>query len=429
MQVKVLAFVLAGGKGTRLMPLTAERAKPAVSFGGKYRIVDFVLSNLINSRIYSIYVLTQFRSQSLLQHLTEGWTFKGPLSHQFVIPVPAQMRSAGERWYRGTSDAIAQNLNLVEQSEPDVVLVFGADHVYRMNIRQMIDYHVSKGADATVAALRVDRRQAAEFGVIEADGDGRIVGFHEKRPDAPTIPGRPDEIFASMGNYAFSGRALVEAIHADADNPDSSHDFANDILPRMLQDGRVFAYDFAINRIPGEPPDKPNYWRDVGTLDAYYDAHMDLRTIDPDLNLYNRDWPVRTATFPDPPAKLAFNDEGRRGLAIDSSLAGGCIISGAHVQDSVLGRHIRVHSYAHVHSCVIHDNCEIGRNASIRRAILMKNITIPPGVVIGYDREQDARRYPVTESGIVVVGGTRSPTRIGTVTVSDPPAPAPAEEL
>ncbi len=424
MQIKVLAFVLAGGKGTRLMPLTAERAKPAVPFGGKYRIVDFVLSNLINSGIYSIYVLIQFRSQSLLQHLAEGWEFTGPIGHQFIVPVPAQMRLAGETWYRGTADAVTQNLNLVEHSAPDVVLVFGADHIYRMNVREMIDYHVAKGADATVAALRVDKGLASEFGVVETDEDGRIVGFHEKRPDAPTIPSRPEEIYASMGNYAFSGKALVDAIHADADNPVSTHDFAADILPRMLRDGRVFAYDFATNRIPGEPPEKPNYWRDVGTLDAYYDANMDLRAIDPELNLYNRLWPVRTATYPDPPAKLAFNDEGRRGQAIDSSLSGGCIISGATVQDSVLGRHIFVHSYAHIDSCVIHDNCEIGRHARIRRAILMKNVTIPPDTVIGYDHEEDAKRYHVTESGIVVVAGGRSPIRIGEVTVLGPPESA-----
>ena len=419
MQLNILAFVLAGGKGTRLYPLTKERAKPAVPFGGKYRIVDFVMSNLINSRIYSIYVLIQFRSQSLLQHLTDGWLLGGVLKHQFIIPVPAQMRSPGEAWYRGTADAIAQNINLIEQSYPDLVLIFGADHIYRMNIRDMVEFHVRKGATVTVSALPVDRKHASEFGVVEATDEGRIVGFHEKRSDAPTIPGDSSRVHASMGNYIFSTATLLKAIEEDQRIESSSHDFGTDILPRLIRDEAVYAYDFGQNSIPDEPPDKAAYWRDVGTLDAYYEANMDLRSIDPELNLYNRQWPLRTASYPDPPAKLAFNEDGRRGEAIDSVLSGGCIISGGRVQDSVLGRGVFVHSNALVDGCIIFDNCDIGRRARIRRTILEKNVKIPPDAVIGYDLEADRKRYHVTESGIVVVEGQHSHINIGTMTVTD----------
>ena len=418
MQLKILAFVLAGGKGSRLSPLTKERAKPAVPFGGKYRIVDFVLSNLINSGIYSNYVLIQFRSQSLLQHLTAGWQFNGPLSNQFIIPVPAQMRSPGETWYRGTADAIAQNLNLIEESKPDLVVIFGADHIYRMNIREMIDFHVAKGASATIAALPTNKRHASEFGVIEAGEDGRIHGFHEKKPDAPTIPGRPDEIFASMGNYIFSGDVLIEAIRADMQDAESSHDFGNDVLPALLKRGGLYAYDFSTNRIPGEPDDKPNYWRDVGTLDAYYEAQMDLKSISPALNLYNREWPVRTASLADPPAKVAFDDADRKGRVIDSIMSGGCIITGSQVKNSVLGRYVRIHSYSEIDECVVLDNVEIGRRSKIRRAIIGKNLRLPPDTIIGYDAEEDAKRYHVTESGIVVVDGARSSIPVGTMVVS-----------
>ncbi len=417
MQLKVLAFVLAGGKGTRLSPLTRDRAKPAVPFGGKYRIVDFVLSNLINSGIYSIYVLIQFRSQSLLQHIGEGWQFAGPLGHQFIIPVPAQMRSKGETWYRGTADAITQNINLIEQAQPDVVVVFGADHIYRMNIRDMINFHASRNAVATIAALPTEKKYAADFGVIEADADGRVMGFHEKNPDSPTIPGRPNEIFASMGNYVFNADVLLEALARDDTDSKSSHDFGHDVLPKLIDSGRLYAYDFGANQIPGEPPEKPNYWRDVGTLDAYYDAQMDLRSVDPALNLYNREWPLRTASYADPPAKLVFNDEGRRGEAIDSILSGGCILSGGRVQNSVLGRYVNVHAGAEVMDSVVLDNCDIGRDAKIRRAILGKNVRVAPGARIGYDLEADAKSHHVTPSGIVVVDGNRSPIPVGKVTV------------
>nr|MCU0229185.1 sugar phosphate nucleotidyltransferase [Bryobacterales bacterium] len=301
MELRVLAFVLAGGKGTRLYPLTKERAKPAVSFGGKYRIIDFVLSNLINSQIYSIYVLIQFKSQSLLQHLRDGWQFSGLLNHHYIIPVPAQMRTPGETWYQGTADAIYQNLNLIEQSNPDVIVIFGADHIYRMNIRQMIEYHVEKRAVATVAALPVEKRFANEFGVIETDPNDQIVGFHEKRVDAPTMPGDPEQVYASMGNYVFSTDQLVKALQEDAADPESSHDFGRNILPKMVADKqKLVAYNFAKNAIPGEDVGAIPYWRDVGTIDAYYEATMDLRSVTPALNLYNREWPLRTAGYSDP---------------------------------------------------------------------------------------------------------------------------------
>lgn len=408
MRIRVLGIVLAGGKGTRLHPLTMERAKPAVPFGGKYRIIDFVLSNFINSGIYSLYVLIQFRSQSLLQHLSEGWQFGGLLKNQFVIPVPAQMRSAGETWYQGTADAIYQNINLVEQSDPDVVAIFGGDHIYRMNIASMIEFHVSKGADVTVAAIPVSKKHAAEFGVIETSDDGRVLAFHEKNANAPTMPGDPGRVYASMGNYVFSTRALLRLLHDDAAEAESHHDFGRNILPKLAGKGQVYAYDFQTNRIPGEPPDQPNYWRDVGTIDAYYEANMDLRAVSPALNLYNREWPVRTTSYPDPPAKFTFDDENRRGQAIDSIVSGGCILSGGTVRNSVLSRNVRVHSGALVEDSVILDNCDIGRHSKLRRTILDKNVIIPEGAVIGYDLDRDRINHHVTRSGIVVVAGLRS---------------------
>ena len=417
MQLRVLGLILAGGKGTRLYPLTKERAKPAVPFGGKYRIVDFVLSNFVNSGIHSIYVLTQFRSQSLLQHLSEGWQMGGLLKSQFIIPVPAQMRSVGETWYQGTADAIYQNINLIEQADPHVVAIFGADHIYRMNVAHMVEFHRHLDAACTIAALPVHKRHAHEFGVIETDDNNRIVGFHEKNPEAPTIPGRPEHVYASMGNYIFSTRALLKALHEDAADEASSHDFGRDILPRLVAENQgVFAYDFQTNRIPDDPIGE-NYWRDVGTIDAYWEASMDLRTVKPALNLYNRKWPLRTASYPDPPAKFTFDDQNRRGEAIDSIVSGGCILSGGRVKNSILGRGVKVHAGAYVEDSVILDNCDIGRRSKIRRAILDKNVKIPEDTTIGYDLVQDAKLYHVTETGIVVVEGNRSPVDISTVFV------------
>ena len=417
MQLRVLSFVLAGGKGTRLYPLTKERAKPAVPFGGQYRIVDFVLSNLVNSGIQSIYVLIQFKSQSLLQHLRDGWEFSAVMKSQYIIPVPAQMRSPGETWYRGTADAIFQNINLLEQSDPHLVAIFGADHIYRMNVRQMIEFHEQKRAQATISAIAMPRELAAEFGVIETAPDGRIIRFHEKNPDAPSMPGNPNMVLASMGNYIFSTGPLLKYLYEDARLEDSSHDFGRDILPKWVENGEVFAYDFGTNRIPGDPPDAPVYWRDVGTIDAYYDANMDLRSVEPVLNLYNWKWPTRTAGYDDPPAKFTFDEEGRRGTAIDSIVSSGSILSGGMVRNSVLGRNVHVHAGSLVEDSIVFDNCNIARRCKVRRAILDKNVALPEDTVIGYDLASDRKRYHVTDSGIVMVEGRRSRVPVSSIEI------------
>lgn len=417
MQLRVLAFVLAGGKGTRLYPLTKERAKPAVPFGGQYRIVDFVLSNLQNSGIFSTYVLIQFKSQSLLQHLRDGWESTGMLKSHFLIPVPAQMRTAGETWYRGTADAIYQNINLIEQSDPHLVCIFGADHIYRMNIREMIEFHERKRAQVTVAAIPMEKKYSREFGAVEVSADGAIQGFHEKKDDAPSMPGEDGMFYASMGNYVFSTGTLLRELYADAAREDSNHDFGHDILPGLIGRGDMYAYDYRTNRIPGDPEGSVPYWRDVGTLDAYYDASMDLRDVTPKLNLFNRQWPLRSAAYDDPPAKFTFDDEGRRGQAIDSIVAGGTILSGSTVKKSVLGRGVRVHTGSLIEESVVFDNCDIGRHSKIRRAILDKNVRLPEGTMIGYDLARDRELYHVTDSGIVVVEGRRSRVEISSMQI------------
>ena len=416
MQAKVLAMVLAGGKGTRLHPLTKERSKPAVPFGGKYRIVDFVLSNLINSGIYSIYVLTQFKAQSLLQHMRDGWQFGYVLKEQFIIPVPAQMRQ-GDHWYEGTSDAIYQNLHLIELASPDVVAVFGADHIYRMDVTQMMAYHDEKGAKGTVAALPVPVEGSAEFGTIEVDEDWRIVRFYEKVSDPPQIPGRPGWTLASMGNYIFDMEVLVDELRQDADKADSSHDFGRDMLPEMVQQYPIYAYDFLTNVVPGELQENRGYWRDVGTIEAYYEANMDLRAVRPSLNLYNLRWPLRTAQYPVGPAKFTFDEEGRRGHALNSIVCEGGIITGAEVVNSVLGQRVFVDNGATITDSVVMDNCYIGADAKISKAIIDKNAHIPPGVRIGYDLDADRKNYHVTETGIVVVEGHRSPIPVSPLTI------------
>jgi len=417
MELKVLAFVLAGGEGTRLYPLTKDRAKPAVPFGGKYRIVDFVLSNLVNSGVYSIYVVIQFRSQSLLQHIADGWQLGGLLKSEFIIPVPAQMRSEGKDWYRGTADAIHQNINLIEQSAPDLILVFGADHIYRMNIRQMIEFHEQKRAHATVAAIPVEKKFAKDFGVIETTYGNRIVGFHEKNPNAPTMPTDPSQVYASMGNYVFSTDMLMKLVEEDQKDPDSSHDFGRDILPKAVNQIEMFAYDFMTNAIPGEPPGKLPYWRDVGTLDAFFEANMDIRSISPELNLFNRAWPLRTAGYSEPPTKFAFDEEDRRGHAVDSVVGGGCIISGGLIKNSVVGRHVYVHAGAEILDSIIFDNVEIGRRVKLRRCIVEKNARVPEDTVVGYDLAEDRKRYHVSDSGIVVIEGPRSSVELTRITL------------
>src|SRR5579863_4651502 len=400
--MRTLALIMAGGQGTRLHPLTRDRAKPAVPFGGKYRIVDFVLSNMVNSQIYSIYLLVQWRSQSLIEHLKDGWQFGRIMHDHFILPVPAQMR-LGENWYQGTADAIFQNLNLIDDFKPDLVAVFGADHIYRMDIQQMIDFHLERKAAISVATLPVPVSEADQFGVAEVDSGLRIVAFHEKSATPPTMPGAPDRCLASMGNYLFDPDILTQALIEDAQDASSDHDFGKNILPDLINRVPVYAYNFRTNSIRGDSELNLAYWRDVGTLDAYYEANMDLRDARPHLNLYNPYWPLRGAYFDQPPAKFVFNENGRRGLALHSVISEGCIVSGGAIRNSVLGRSVKVHSYSLVEDSVIMDYAEIGQRAKIRRAIIDKNVYVPECEEIGYDLERDRQRFFVTDSGLVVI--------------------------
>ena len=412
----VLGIIMAGGKGERLSPLTEHRAKPAVPFGGRYRIIDFVLSNFVNSGILSLYVLTQFRAQSLLEHLDRGWRTTDFLSDHFVTPVPAQMR-LGTDWYQGTADAVYQNLYLIERHNPKLIAVFGADHIYRMNIRQMIDDHQRNSADVTVAALPVKIADASQFGIMEVDDEWRIVGFEEKPSRPKSIPGEPEYALASMGNYIFNADLLVRMLAADNEDPSSAHDFGHNILPRLFKHGTVYAYDFRKNRVPStQKGEEPSYWRDLGTVEAYYEASMDLCSVDPSFNLYNRSWPLRTVGFGDPPAKFVFDWPDRQGMAVNSIVAEGTIVSGSHVRNCVVGRNVRIHSYSRIEDSVIMDWTEIGRGCKIRRAIIDKSNVIPQGTEIGYDPEQDRQRYHVSEGGIVVL--RRGERRINWVTTS-----------
>ena len=399
----VLGVILAGGRGERLFPLTQHRAKPAVPFGGRYRIIDFVLSNFVNSGILSIYVLTQFKAQSLLEHLDRGWRTSDFLGEHFVIPVPAQMRS-GDDWYQGTADSVYQNLYLLERHSPRLVAVFGADHIYRMNVRQMIDEHQRNSADVTVAAIPAKIEEAFQFGVMEVDEDWRIIGFAEKPKRPKSIPGEPNSALVSMGNYLFNNDLLIEALNADATETASNHDFGRDMLPQLIKHRRVYAYDFRKNRVP-EPSkgEEASYWRDLGTIDAYYDANMDLCSIDPSFNLYNRTWPLRTVGFADPPAKFVFDWKDRQGMAVNSIVAEGTIVSGSYVHNCVVGRNVRIHSYSQIEHSVIMDWVEIGRGCKIRNAIIDKANVIPSGTQIGYDLEKDRERYTVSPNGVVVL--------------------------
>ena len=411
----VLGVILAGGRGERLYPLTQHRAKPAVPFGGKYRIIDFVLSNFVNSGMLSIYVLTQFKAQSLLEHLDSGWRTTDFLGEHFVTPVPAQMRSGAE-WYQGTADSVYQNLYLLERHSPKLVAVFGADHIYRMNVRQMIDEHQNNSADATVAALPVKIADAHQFGVIAVDDNWRIVGFDEKPKNPKPIPGEPDYALVSMGNYLFNNEVLIDALNRDAAQALSTHDFGRDILPSLIESHRVFAYDFRKNRVPiPSKGEEPSYWRDLGTIDAYYDASMDLCSIDPSFNLYNRSWPLRSVGYADPPAKFVFDWKDRQGMALNSIVAEGTIISGSTVRDCVIGRNVRIHSFSHIEDSVIMDWVEIGRNCRIRHAIIDKGNVIAAGTEIGYDATRDRERYTISPKGVVVLArGPRKTTWIMT---------------
>jgi glucose-1-phosphate adenylyltransferase len=405
-QPRLLALIMAGGKGSRLYPLTRDRAKPAVPFGGRYRIIDFVLSNMHNSGIRAIYVLTQYKAQSLVEHVQRGWANKAGHS-DFVTIVPAQMR-VGETWYRGTADSVHQNFHLVEDFRPDAVLVFGADHVYKMNVRQMVDFHREKDAIATVACLPVPVEAAHEFGIVETDSDGRIVGFQEK-PDkgVVTIPGDPTRALASMGNYIFAPRPLAEALESDS-HAESHHDFGRNVIPELLQSNRVYAYDFSRNRIPGVTElGEHAYWRDVGTIEAYYEANLDLKNVVPHFNLYNWEWPILSANYPDPPSKMVFDDPHRRGVVVQSILSSGCVISGGFVKDSVLGRNVWVEEGAEVRDSILFDNVYIGKGARIQRAIIDKNVRVADGDHIGHDLGRDTVRHHVSEGGITVVAKAR----------------------
>ncbi len=398
----VMAVVLAGGKGSRLEPLTRDRAKPAVPFGGNYRIIDFTLSNCLNSQIRRLLVLTQYKAMSLWRHIDLGWRhfFCRELG-EFIDVVPPQQR-IDENWYRGTADAVYQNIYLLEKERPEYVVILAGDHIYKMNYQAMMEYHIGKRADVTVGALIVDRQAASSFGVMQVDDADRLVGFEEKPAHPKSLPGEADQCMASMGIYLFDSRFLFEQLCRDANNPTSSHDFGKDILPSIVESQRVFAYRFR-----DENRKCQAYWRDVGTLDAFYQANMDLISVDPLLNMYDDQWPIRTHQIIAPPPKFVFGslgDSERMGHALDSVACHGCIISGGTVERSLLGPSVRVNSYAQISDSILFDRVEIGRHAKIRRAIIDKGVSIPAGVEIGYDLPLDRKRgFTITEGGIVVI--------------------------
>ncbi len=398
----VLAVILAGGKGSRLEPLTRDRAKPAVPFGGAYRIIDFALSNCINSHIRKMLVLTQYKAMSLDRHINLGW--RQLLSRElgeFIDVVPPQQR-IDEHWYQGTADAVYQNIYTLEKERPEYVVILAGDHIYKMNYGSLVDFHINKQADLTVGALRVSLPEARQFGVMQIDTDGRIQGFEEKPDEPQAIPGDPEHALASMGIYVFTARFLFEQLCLDATRPGSQHDFGKNIIPSIIHSHRVFAFPFRDENRKADA-----YWRDVGTLDAYYEANMDLVHVDPLLNMYDERWPIRTYQASFPPPKFVFAEHGensRRGEALDSVVCQGSIISGGHVHGSIVGPNTRINSYAHVEDSILFEGVDIGRRARVRRAIIDKGVQIPPGIEIGYDLEQDrARGFTISEGGIVVI--------------------------
>jgi glucose-1-phosphate adenylyltransferase len=393
---KVLAMILAGGRGERLYPLTRDRAKPAVPFGAIYRIVDFTLSNCLNSDIRRIYVLTQYKSISLHRHIQFGWNILSTPMGEFVEVIPAQQR-LDEHWYQGTADAIFQNIYTLQEERPDLVLILSGDHIYKMDYRKMIAFHMEREADLTVAAVRMDRRLSGSFGVMEVNGDGRVIGFQEKPEEPKILPGDPEGIMASMGIYVFTTEVLVRRLIEDA-RSESSHDFGKDIIPSMIGKDRVFAFDFRQGDRGGT-----GYWRDVGTIEAYYEANMDLISVTPQLNLYDPIWPILTYQLPYPPAKTVWVEKGRVGTALNSIISHGCIISGGNVKTSLLSPNVRVHSYAEVEDSILLEGVDVGRHSKIRRTIIDKDVQIPQGMKIGYSLDEDAKRFTLTDSGIVVV--------------------------
>lgn len=397
-QPNVLAIVLAGGEGKRLFPLTEDRAKPAVPFGGSYRLIDFVLSNLVNAGFLKIAVLTQYKSHSLDRHISQAWSLSGP-TPQYIASVPAQQRR-GKRWYNGSADAIVQSLNLINDEKPDYVIVFGADHVYRMDPYQMVQEHIATGMDCSVAGIRVPREEATAFGCIQSDGTGTITEFIEKPANPPSTPDDPTMTYASMGNYVFSTQALIDALLADEADDTSDHDMGGDIIPYFVDKGQAHVYDFMANEVPGATDRDRGYWRDVGTIDSYYEAHMDLISVHPIFNLYNRDWPIHsTETQNFPPAKFVQN-----GIAQSSMVAPGCIVSGGTVRNSILSSDVHVADGATVEGSVLLPGVRVGKGAVVRRAIIDKNAVISDGAIVGVDRERDEQRFKISDSGVVVVG-------------------------
>ncbi|NEN06197.1 glucose-1-phosphate adenylyltransferase [Diaminobutyricibacter tongyongensis] len=402
---KIFGIVLAGGEGKRLMPLTADRAKPAVPFAGQYRLIDFALSNLINSNLRQVVVLTQYKSHSLDRHVSQTWRLDGMLN-SYIASVPAQQR-LGKRWFSGSADAILQSLNLLRDEKPDIVVVVGADHVYRMDFAQMIDAHIESGAPATVAAIRQPIGLADQFGVIEVDSQhpDRIAAFREKPTDPVGLPDSPNEVLASMGNYVFDADALIEAVIRDGDRPDSNHDMGGDIIPDFVNRGEAGVYDFNRNDVPGSTDRDRYYWRDVGTIESFFEAHQDLISALPVFNLYNRWWPIFSQQLNSPPAKLVRDGRGSLGVTIDSIVSLGSVISGAHLERSVLGPWAKIESGAHVVDSVVFERAVIEPNAFVTRAILDKDVVVAAGASVGADPARDrARGFTVTESGITVVG-------------------------
>ncbi|MFZ9628225.1 MAG: glucose-1-phosphate adenylyltransferase [Ilumatobacteraceae bacterium] len=397
---KVLVMVLAGGEGKRMLPLTKDRSKPAVPFGGAYRIIDFALSNFANAGYLKIVVLTQYMSHSLDRHISQTWRFSALLGN-YVTPVPAQMRR-GPHWFAGSADAIYQNINLITDEDPDVVCVFGADHIYRMDPRQLVDHHVAVGAGVTVAAIPVPYEEAKAFGVIETDETGRILAFHEKSPNPPTMPGDPTRCLASMGNYVFDTQTLIDIVSPTGDD-DIPTDIGGHVIPALTKQGVAHVYDFSKNIVPGQDEREKGYWRDVGTIDSYYDANMDLLAPVPVFNLYNDQWPVFTRHESNPPAKISRGVYGEPAFVDGSLLCNGSIVTGGHVERSIVSPGCVVHHDAHVTDSILMPGVEVGAGARINRAIIDKNVVVPEGMRIGFDHVADAERFTVSERGIVVI--------------------------
>ncbi len=401
---KVLTMIMAGGQGKRLFPLTKDRAKPAVPFGGRYRIIDFVLNNFVNSGFHQIKVLTQYKSDSLNKHISRGWNLCSSID-QYVDLVPAQMRTDGN-WYKGTADAVYQNINQITDENFRHVCVFGGDHIYKMDVRQMLNYHVEKGADLTISAIPVPIELAGEYGVMEVDDNWRLQNFIEKPKHTPRhIPGNPAMCLVSMGNYIFEPEKLVEELELDAKDADSDHDFGKNIIPNMLKNNsKIFVYDFNSNEFQGMLQAERGYWRDVGNVDSYWQANMDLLAYAPELNLYSEDWPLRTYNYNLPPAKFIWDEDERVGVAKNSLVSEGCIISGGSISGCVLSPKVRINSYSNVVDSILMENVNIGRHSQINRAIIDKNVDIPPYTEIGYNKEEDLKRgFYVSQGGITVV--------------------------